>query len=231
MPSKGRGGRPDGSAGARGIESWGLTLTLSALFLVCLVGQAISGWESYNQTQAVYHAPPVNLSDFVRTGTFLNAIFSNLQAALLQLAALIIFTTFLHQRGASHSRPPGRRGPKPADESGPDRSRRAPRSARVIYEHSLFLAFFAGFVICLALHAYFGAQQYNLQLAQEGQPQVTVGAFLVSASFWFSTFQVWQVEFLAIALLTILSVYLREKGSAESKPVNESDESTGVIEG
>lgn len=207
-----------------------LTLVLTALFVVCLVGQLFTGWSSYNQTQNAYHAPPLTLGEYARTPTFLNGIFSNLQAALFQLAVLILFTTFLYQEGAAHSRPPGKTARKesPGQERA-DQARRG-RFGQLLYENSLFLAFFLGFLVSLGLHLFYGTQQYDLELIREGQAPVTVLQYFVSADFWFNTFDVWQAEFLAIALLTILTVYLRQAGSAESKPVSASDRKTGVGE-
>jgi hypothetical protein len=241
---------PSRRGGAFGrLREWGLTLVLSVLFAVSLLGQIFTGWVDYNGMHSENHSPPVSLGDFLQTGFSLNGIFSNTEAALLQLAVLILFTSFLYQRGAAHSRPPGRHGERPpgeaarrrwgtAHEGGSGRGRGAGGSEehdrgpvrRWLYENSLALTFFAGFLIALGLHLYFGTLQYNWQQVHTRQPTVTVGQYFVTADFWFNTFDVWQAEFFAIAVLTILTVFLRQKGSAESKPVEESDEKTGTGE-
>ena len=93
--------------------------------------------------------------------------------------------------------------------------------------HSLAAVFFGLFVVVFVLHVLSGAAAYNGQLAYDGRPQLTLGAYFVSAEFWFVTLQTWEAEMMAMALYVLLSVFLREEGSPESKPTGASNDDTG----
>ncbi|MGB8899238.1 MAG: DUF6766 family protein [Methylocella sp.] len=123
--------------------------------------------------------------DSLSTGTFLEGLASNWQAAFLQLASLIMFSSFLYQRGAPHSLDP--RKPKS------EQKRRAEAYRFTwFYRHSLFLAFVLLFLLSLALHVVYGANAYNEERALTGQPPISIAAFLLSDKFWSSTLQTWQ---------------------------------------
>jgi hypothetical protein len=126
------------------------------------------------------------------------------------------------QRGATHSRKPGRRQHEKLTGSF------AQKAVQWIYNHSLSLAFLVLFVLAFSLHAIFGAAFYNDQRALSGQPPLSIGEFVVSARFWFQNFQTWQAEYLAIAAYILLSIVLRQAQSPESKPVSSSNDDTGV---
>jgi hypothetical protein len=97
-----------------------------------------------------------------------------------------------------------------------------------LYEHSLSIMFLLLFLASFILHAVGGADDYNSGQEAHGQPTVTVLGYLATSRFWFESFQNWQSEFLAVAVLVGASVYLREKGSPESKPVAEPHYETGA---
>ena len=163
------------------------------------------------------HGPGTGLWQFLQTGTFLDGMFANWQAAILQLACLIIFGVFLVQKGATHSK----------------RTRRNPhnRHRRGLllwsYRNSLGLAFVLLFLGSFGLHLVFGARAYNEQRRAQGEATMSVGSFAVSPKFWFSNFQTWEAEFLVISLYLLLSIHLRQEGSPESKPTASSDADTG----
>ncbi|HVT28518.1 MAG TPA: DUF6766 family protein, partial [Lacipirellulaceae bacterium] len=98
-----------------------------------------------------------------------------------------------------------------------------------IYRHSFFMAFLVLFAFFFVLHVIFGAQAYNEDRAFAGQPAISIAAFLLSAKFWSSTLQTWQAEYLSIALFVVLSIYLRQQGSAESKPIASRSQTTGAV--
>ena len=201
----------------------GLSITLIFLFVAFLIAQSLSGISLYNETRTTHGLGRVGYWQYVRTGTFLQGVFSNWQAAILQLGSLIIFGVYLHQRGAPHSRKPGRFGhPK-------DSEKRTPAGSRLGWarRNSLSLVFVALFVVTFVLHLLSGAAAYNQQRAYSHQAPLSVAAFSVSAEFWFSTFQTWQAEYMAIALYVLLSIFLRQEGSPESKPVNAPNSDTG----
>ena len=154
------------------------------------------------------------------TTTFLEGLASNWQAAFLQLASLVVFSGFLYRRGAPHSRDPS----KTKDEQkGRDEAARF----TWFFRHSFFLSLMLLFVLALAMHVVVGASAYNEERVLAHQPPISVAAFLLSAKFWSSTLDTWQAEYLAIALFVVLSIFLRQQDSAESKPVDSSNESTG----
>jgi hypothetical protein len=97
-----------------------------------------------------------------------------------------------------------------------------------LYSHSLGLALLLLFVVSFSLHAIGGTAAYNNEARQHGQSEISVGEYAMSSRFWFESFQNWQSEFLAVGVLLVLSIYLRERGSQQSKPVGRAyDHKTG----
>ncbi len=204
----------------RVIRDNSLSIVLFALFGVCLVAQSFVGWRLQNETSAAHGLVSLGYWRTISSGTFLEGLASNWQAAFLQLASLIVFSELLYQRGAAHSRDPLR----PHHE----RKRRA-EEARYswLYRNSLFLAFFVLFAASLGLHVICGRVAYNEERALTGRPPISLPEFMASAKFWSITLQTWQAEYVAIALFVVLSIFLRQQDSAESKPLSASDEATG----
>lgn len=128
----------------------GLSLTLFALFVAFLVGESLVGHVAYNQRQSAYGAQPVGFWHYLTTGDFLDGVFSNWQAAILQLASLIIFGVFLVQRGATHSR----KHLEPDPKHKALKRRPFGRARSWIYRNSLFLAFLALFLATSTLHLF-----------------------------------------------------------------------------
>jgi hypothetical protein len=197
-----------------------LTIVLFVLFVMCIFAQSFAGWRLQNETLAAHGQAPIGYWHNLFTGAFLEGLASNWQAAFLQLASLIVFSGLLYQRGAPHSRDPLKAKSK---QKRLEEARRFPW----LYRNSLFLAFLLLFVLALALHVVVGNKAYNEDRAFTGQPPMSIAAFLLSAKFWSSTLQTWQAEYLAIALFVVFSVFLRQQNSAESKPVESSDATTG----
>ena len=175
-----------------------------------------------NEILAAHGLVPIDYWHNLSTGAFLEGLASNWQAAFLQLASLIAFSGFLYQRGAPHSRDPLKAKSR-------KEKRKGARRFTWVYRNSFFLAFLLLFAVSLALHIVFGAKAYNEERAFTGQPAISIAAFLLSAKFWSSTLQTWQAEYLAIVLFVMLSVYLRQQGSAESKPTTSRNQTTGAV--
>ena len=196
-----------------------LSIVLFAFFIICILAQSFAGWRLQNETLAAHGQAPVGYWHNLSTGTFLEGLASNWQAAFLQLASLVVFSGFLYQRGAPHSRDPSKT----------KTSKSVGEAARFtwFFRHSFFLSLMLLFVLAIALHVVVGAKAYNEERALTDQPPISVAAFLLSAKFWSSTLETWQAEYLAIALFVVLSIFLRQQDSAESKPVESSNETTG----
>ncbi len=200
-----------------------MSIALFVLFLACIAGQAASGWLAYDASLQAAHFNGIDFAAYLRTGNFLDGSFSNWQAAILQLAVLIAFGSVLRQKGAAHSR------------KGDTRSHRQlqwkfhPRetTGEWLYGNSLSIAFAAMFGLCFAAHLIFGQWKYNEDQMMQHLPATRFGAYVASSSFWFSVLQCWEAEFAAIGIYIVLSIFLRQEGSPESKPVGAGDGQTG----
>ncbi|HTZ80493.1 MAG TPA: DUF6766 family protein [Stellaceae bacterium] len=200
-----------------------MSIALFGLFLLCVAGQALSGWFAYNGSLQAGHLREIAFSAYLGTGNFLDGMFSNWQAAILQLAALIAFGTVLRQKGAAHSRKTASSSVRTMNwKFGP-----RPTAQEWLYANSLSLAFFGMFAATFALHALFGEWKYNEDQALRHLPAISLGSYASSSSFWFSVFQCWEAEFLAIGIYVLLSIFLRQERSPESKSVRASNEQTG----
>ncbi len=210
-----------------------LTLVFFGLFLVFLVGQVLTGWHEYNHIQHEHGEADVQISAYFATGHFWEATFENWESEFLQMAAFVVLTALLIQKGSPESRRPGAIELVDAD---PRRFRDQPdvpwpvrRGGLVLllYERSLGLALFLLFLMSLMGHALGGFSDYVEDQMAHGGLQPTLSDYVASSRFWFESFQNWQSEFLAIAAMVWLSVYLRQKGSPESKPVHAPHAETG----
>jgi hypothetical protein len=200
---------------ARFFNDNGLSLALLALFVPTLAGQAAMGWRAFNAARNSAHLPVIGFGGYLGTGNFLDGLFSNWQAAALQLAVLISFGAVLRQKGATHSRQPG-------DDGDPGRGNHG-----WIYAHSLSLAFAVLSLATFAAHLVCGAMKYNEDQQLQHLPPIALGMYAKSAAFWFSVFQCWEAEFAVIGIYVVFSILLRQEASPESKPVTASDEQTG----
>jgi hypothetical protein len=211
----------------------GLLIANLALFLIFFTGMILSGVNVYNNDQLEHGEQPVSLGQYLTTGAFFEATFENWESEFLQMGMYVVLTAFLFQKGSSESKPVDE--PAPQDEDPREAGNRpgAPWPVRrggwvlTAYEHSLSALFFILFFMSIALHAASGAKEYSEeQLAHDGQA-VTTLQYLGTSQFWFESFQNWQSEFLAVAVIVFASVYLRQRGSPESKPVAEPHQETG----
>jgi hypothetical protein len=96
-----------------------------------------------------------------------------------------------------------------------------------LYAHSLSIALGLLFLLSFLGHAASGTKHYNHEQQEHGQPAVSMLQYMRTSRFWLESFQNWQSEFLAVGTLTVLSIWLREKGSPESKPVYRAYGDTG----
>ncbi len=197
-----------------------LSIVLFTLFVICISAQSFAGWRSQNENLAAHGQLSLGYWLYLSTGTFWEGLASNWQAAVLQLGSLIVFSRFLYQRGAAHSLDPHKSKSK-------QRRRAETWPFSWTYRNSLSLMFLLLFVISFALHVFTGASAYNEERALVGQPPIRITAFLLSAKFWSITLQTWQAEYLVIALYVVLTIFLRQQDSPESKRTEASDKTTG----
>jgi hypothetical protein len=210
-----------------------LSITLFGLFFVLLVMQSLTGWRTANQDDQEHRQPTESYTNYLTSDHFLEATAENWESEFLQMAGYVALTAFLFQKGSPESKDPD--GQEPVDED-PRQRRDDPQApgpvrrggfALVIYEHSLSLAMATLFLVSFLLHAIGGHGEYNQQQLEHGEAPVSLLGFMTSAQFWFQSFQNWQSEFLAVAALTVLGIFLRERGSPESKPVAAPHAETG----
>jgi hypothetical protein len=218
----------------RWIHEHGLLLANVGFFLVFFIGMVLSGARAYSANQLEHHQAAVSLWSYLHTGDFVEATFENWESEFLQMGMYIVLTAYLFQRGSSESKPLDRDSPQDADPRDADLRKPVPWPVRrggvvlTLYENSLASLFFVLFAASIALHAAGGARAYSADQQAHGQPTVSVWGFVRTSQFWFESFQNWQSEFLAVAVIVGGSVYLRQRGSAESKPVAEPHHTTGA---
>jgi hypothetical protein len=203
--------------------------SLSIAFLVLLIfswaGQAYTGWRQHNDLLQEYDQPPTAFTVYLGSGHFIQATFENWESEFLQMALFVLFTVFLRQEGSSESKPVDEH-PLDADaELEPKWNSPWPvRKGGVwlfLYSHSLSIALILLFVCSFWLHWYGSWLDFNEKQLLEGKAAISMSRHLVSSKLWFESFQNWQSEFLSIFAIIFLSIYFRERGSSQSKKVNE----------
>jgi Domain of unknown function (DUF6766) len=173
------------------------------------------------------------LASYLGTGHFLSALFENWESEFLQLSAYVLLTIFLRQKGSPESKPLKGEGEEDKD---PKEGRTDPRAPplvrkgpilRWLYANSLSLALGLLFFIFFTLHLANSTQRANEEAARHGKPLISVAENLLEPEFWYESFQNWQSEFFAIGAFIVLGIYLRQRGSPESKPVTDPHDQTG----
>jgi hypothetical protein len=204
-----------------------LSLVCFALFAIFVGGLLFTGFRENNAERQTHDQPELTLGEYATSGPFWEALTENWESEYLQMAAYVVLTVFLIQKGSSESKDPEKpsldvdRDPRNADER-----RNAPWPVRRgglwlrLYENSLFLVFLALFLASLALHAVTGSREFSSEQAAHGEPRVSTAEYVQTSRFWFESFQNWQSEFLAVGSIVLFSVWLRQRGSPESKPVD-----------
>ena len=208
---------------------------MAVLFAATLIGQWLAGWSVYNDDQAAHDMPQVSVVEYLTTGHFGEALFENWESEFLQMGLFVLLTARLRQRGSPESKPFEEDGEEPSEvDREPDPRRPgAPLPVRVggvvgkVYEHSLSIALLVLFALSFALHLWTGAAEYSAEQAAHGAPGVGALDYLGTSQLWFESLQNWQSEFMSIAALALLSIFLRERGSSQSKPVDAPHSETG----
>jgi hypothetical protein len=213
-----------------------LSIFFLAIFLASLAGQAIAGHGQFNHDQLLHHGDPISLGRYLTTSQFAADVAENWQSEYLQFTLYIVGTVWLLQRGSPESKPLDQAGRESDEEQqvGPHAGPRSPRWARTgglrtaLYENSLLIVMTTIWLGSWLAQSIAGASGYNADQLDHQAATVSWLGYLGSSDFWSRTLQNWQSEFLAVGSMAILSVYLRQRGSPESKPVGAPHDATGV---
>jgi hypothetical protein len=190
------------------------------LFGFSIAGQAYFGWRAALEEMTDHGRAGEPFLRYIADGEFLATLFENWESEFLQMAAYVTLTAHLFQRGSAESRDP----------DDPDRADDEPRPGLwgALHAHSLGIAMGLLFVGSFILHLFYSAQHAAEEALMHGQQAPTIMDHVGDAQFWFESFQNWQSEFFSTAVLVVFSIFLRERGSPESKPVRASNASTGA---
>ncbi|HEY0092139.1 MAG TPA: DUF6766 family protein [Flavobacterium sp.] len=209
----------------------GLSIVFLSMFIGSFVGQMCFGFHLYNSQLAEEGAQAVAWTEYLTSGHFVQSTFENWESEFLQMALYVWFTIFLRQKGSSESKKC--EGTEDVDREPSAKRKGAPWPVKrggiilKLYENSMTIALLILFVISFFLHFWGSLSDENFQLALKGKPPVSAMEYAGESRFWFESFQNWQSEFLSVFAIIVLSIYLRQKGSPQSKPVDASHDETG----
>jgi hypothetical protein len=214
----------------------GLSLAFGGLFLLTLAGQAVAGVADYNAQQATRELPGIGLWQYVTSSTYAADVTENWQSEYLQFFLYVVATVWLIQRGSPESKDVGEEGPgnEEQEQVGEHAGPEAPRAAvaggfrGLVYSRSLGLLMGFIFLCSWGAQSVAGRANYNVERLRDLEEPLTWTQYLVSSDFWNRTMQNWQSEMLAVGSIAIFAVFLRQRGSSESKPVGAPHEATGV---
>jgi len=212
-----------------------LSLVFGVLFVLALVGQAFAGWKQFNAEQSAGGFGRLGLVDYLTSADWAVDVAENWQSEYLQFTLFILLTVWLVQRGSPESKELDKAGTESDERQkvGRHASSSSPAWARAgglrttLYSHSLVIVMATIWLLSWFGQSVTGRSSYNAELLDHHQAPLSYVQYLGSAHFWENTLQNWQSEFLAVGSMAILAVYLRQRGSPESKPVGATHEATG----
>lgn len=213
------------------IKNSSLSIAFILLFLISIAGQVKFGFEEHNRELLELGGASLSLSQYLISGHFIESTFENWESEFLQMALFIVLAIFLQQKGSSESKDFEKE--EPVDREPDPKRKGAPWPVRkggwilAIYKYSLTIAFVILFLVSFVLHFYGSLEDENQQLFLKSLPTKTSAEYLTDSRFWFESFQNWQSEFLSVFSIIILTVFLRQKGSPQSKPVDAPNNETG----
>lgn len=212
-----------------------LGITVVMIFLaIWLGGQTVAGYRTYNAERRQDGEPAVTFAGYLTTSHFGEATFENWESEFLQMGMYVLITVKLRQKGSSESKPLDERIEQDDDPGAHAGDPDAPWPVKrggvwlAVYKRSLSIAFAMLFIASFLLHAWSGSRVFNAEQAAAGSgDRVTLWSYLGRSQMWFESLQNWQSEFLAVAAIVVLSIFLRQHGSPESKPVHAPNAATG----
>jgi len=217
----------------RFLKNNGLTVVLMLLFAFSLAGQWLTGWR-FENTELVRHGrQALSLGQYTTDPQFISTVFENWESEFLQMSAYVLLTCFLFQKGSAESADPDE-APRDEDLAAQGSKKGAPAilkrgpAARRLYANSLGLTLLLLFVGSFVLHWKYSAAQAAEEAISHGEAPLSALQYLFDAQLWFESFQNWQSEFLSTAVLVVLTIFLRQRESPESKAVAAPHGQTGV---
>jgi hypothetical protein len=218
------------------IRDHSLSLFFLALFLGSLVGLAIAGHALHNDDALAHHGETMSFWRYLRSSDFGNAVMENWQSEYLQFMLFMLATVWLIERGSPESKEPGKQGletlkeqkiGEQAEEDSPEWAK--PRGIRTfVYSNSLLIVMAIIFFGSWFAQSVTGWTEFNANQVDHHEATVSWLGYLGSADFWEATLENWQSEFLAVGSFVALTVFLRQRGSPESKPVGAPHHDTGI---
>jgi uncharacterized protein DUF6766 len=215
----------------------GLSLFFGGLFLAATGGQSVAGHAAYNERQLQHGDETLSYGRYVLSSDFGQALLENWQSEYLQFALFIAATVWLLQRGSNESKPPENIGLESEQMqrlgrwSGPTSPRWArPHGGvrRWLYSNSLLLVMITIFLLSWFGQSVTGWTEFNDEQRQHDEATASWLGYLAKPDFWEQTLQNWQSEFLAVGSMAVFTIYLRQRGSPESKPVGAAHDETGA---
>jgi hypothetical protein len=203
----------------------GLSIAFLLFFFISIVGQAVTGLKQHNSEMEEKGGEQLNMTEYLGSSHFMEATFENWESEFLQMALFVILTMFLFQKGSSESKDP-EGGEEPSDREPNPRKKNVPWPVKhggvalQLYKNSLSIVLMLLFLVSFIIHWISSHRDFNQEQLLQGKPTESAMEFLSNSKFWFESFQNWQSEFLSIYAIVILSVFLRQKGSPQSKPVD-----------
>jgi hypothetical protein len=223
----------EGESTMRLLRDNGLTIALMLLFSASIVGQLLSGWHVTLEDAARHNQTALSLAAYIRSPQFLSSVFENWESEFLQMSAYVVLTAILFQRGSAESKDPDE-PPRDADLGKQAERPGAPRILRWgpvwrgIYARSLGTALALLFLLSFIMHWTQSAKMAAEEAIEHGGTPLSTMAYLGDPQLWFESFQNWQSEFLSTAVLVVLSIFLRQRESPESKAVAAAHGETGT---
>lgn len=213
------------------IRNNGLSICFFLLFMGAFGGQIIFGFEEHNKELVENGISPITMASYFTTGHFLESTFENWESEFLQMGLLVVLTIFLQQKGSSESKDFDKE--EEVDREPSANRKDAPWPVKkgglilALYKHSLTIALLLLFLLSFVAHFYGSLKDENEQLSLKGMPLEKASDYIGDSRFWFESFQNWQSEFLSVFAIVIFSIFLRQMGSSQSKPVDAPHKETG----
>jgi hypothetical protein len=209
------------------IKEHGLSIGFAVIFVLALIGQSVAGLFEFNEEQGAHGSPQVDWLQFVTSSQFVVDVAENWQSEYLQFFLFIAATIWLVQKGSPESKKPGDEGLGSDEEQMVKEHARpdSPKWAKVsgwrhtLFANSLLIVMGAIFLLAWLAQSISGLVVFNADQLEHQQAAISWAEYLASADFWNRTLQNWQSEFLAVGSMIALSIFLRQRGSSESKPV------------